>query len=148
MLAEKVAWEKDLEKIQKASKKDSDVINLNIGGVELMTSIDVLKSDKGSNLEKMFSGNHEHKVIDGKVFIDRDGETFKTLVNYLRNEQAFLPDFETKNQELMFNKELQFWEIGEKYKEQKVPKKERNIDFLEDYTSPYANTMHTISLDT
>ena len=45
MLAEKVAWEQDQEKIQKASKRDSDVINLNIGGVELMTSIDVLKSD-------------------------------------------------------------------------------------------------------
>ena len=86
MLAEKVAWEKDQEQIQKASKKDTDVINLNIGGIELMTSADILCSDKGSNLEKMFSGKHEHKVIDGKVFLDRDGETFKTLINYLRNE--------------------------------------------------------------
>jgi hypothetical protein len=86
MLSEKVAWEKDQERIQKASKRDSDVINLNIGGVELMTSVDVLNSDQGSSLQKMFSGKHEHKVIDGKVFIDRDGDTFKTLVNYLRNE--------------------------------------------------------------
>jgi long-subunit acyl-CoA synthetase (AMP-forming) len=87
LLAEKIVWEKDQEKIQKASKKDSEVIHLNIGGtVMLMTSIDVLTSDKGSNLEKMFSGKHEHKMIDDKVFLDRDGETFKTLINYLRNE--------------------------------------------------------------
>jgi hypothetical protein len=42
-----------------------------------MCSIDVLKSDKGSDLEKLFSGDFKHKVIDGKVFLDRDGETFK-----------------------------------------------------------------------
>lgn len=53
--------------------------------MELMTTVDVLRSDKGSNLDKMFSGKHEHKIIDGKVFLDRDGETFKMVINYLRN---------------------------------------------------------------
>ena len=66
LLSEKMAWEKDQERIQLASKKDSDVINLNVGGTcELMTSIDVLTSEKGSYLAKMFSGKHEHKMIDG-----------------------------------------------------------------------------------
>jgi hypothetical protein len=53
----------------------------------MMCSIDVLKSDKGSDLEKLFSGDFKHKVIDGKVFLDRDGETFKQVVNFLRNER-------------------------------------------------------------
>lgn len=86
LLAEKIKWEKDQEKIERASKMNSEVINLNVGGTcELMTSIDILTSDKGSYLEKTFSGKHELKMIDGKVFLDRDGETFKTLINYLRN---------------------------------------------------------------
>ena len=49
LLSEKLTWEKDQERIQRASNKGSDVINLNIGGTdELMTSKDVLTSDKGS----------------------------------------------------------------------------------------------------
>ena len=49
LLAEKIEWEEDQKKIQRASKKGSEVINLNIGGTdELMTSIDILTSDKGS----------------------------------------------------------------------------------------------------
>jgi hypothetical protein len=60
----------------------------------------------------MFSGKHEHKIVDNKVFLDRDGPTFKHLINYLRNDQELIPEFETKNQEQMFFKELQFWEIG------------------------------------
>ena len=49
LLAEKLEWERDIEKIQRASKKGTEVINLNIGGTdELMTSIDILTSDKGS----------------------------------------------------------------------------------------------------
>ena len=85
----------------------------------------------------MFSGKHEHKIIDSKVFLDRDGPTFKTLVNYLRNEQELLPEFDSKNSEMMFYKELQFWEIGEYHrKKDKSPKKyELEID---DYVSPYS----------
>lgn len=45
-------------------------------------------------------------MIDDKVFLDRDGETFKLLINYLRNEQELEPEFDTKNQEVMFYKEL------------------------------------------
>tara|TARA_B110000285_G_scaffold166531_1_gene186055 strand:+ start:650 stop:787 length:138 start_codon:yes stop_codon:yes gene_type:complete len=45
-------------------------------------------------------------MIDGEVFIDRDGETFKQLLNYLRNGQDLIPEFDSKNQELMFMKEL------------------------------------------
>ena len=45
----------------------------------------------------MFSGKHEHKIVDNKVFLDRDGPTFKHLINYLRNDQELIPEFETKN---------------------------------------------------
>ena len=78
MLAEKDQWLKDKAKMESISKPDGQVVDLNIGGTHQMTcSIDVLLSDKGSDLEKLFSGNFKHKIIDGKVFLDRDGEVFK-----------------------------------------------------------------------
>ena len=41
---------------------------------------------KGSMLEAMFSGRHNIKPEeDGSVFIDRDGEHFKLILNYLRD---------------------------------------------------------------
>ena len=54
---------------------------------------------------------HELKFIDDKVFIDRDGETFEFLINYLRNERKVFPEFEDKNMENHFYKELLYWGI-------------------------------------
>jgi hypothetical protein len=35
---------------------------------------------------------HELKKIGEEVFLDRDGKTFETLVNYLRNEAVITSD--------------------------------------------------------
>jgi hypothetical protein len=105
----------------------------------LTTSEDVLCSDKGSNLEKMFSGKHELKMVDNKVFLDRDGHTFTTLVNFLRNGQELVPQFDNRNHEVMFYKELEFWEIGPKYK-QKTPAKKNTYKMDDEYVSPYSLT--------
>lgn len=86
LLKEKDDWEKDKKALEKASNPTNEVVNLNIGGLKgVTTSLDVLTSDKGSNLEKLFKGDHKQKMIDNEVFIDRDGETFKLVINYLRN---------------------------------------------------------------
>jgi len=43
----------------------------------------------------MFSGRHELKRDHhGKIFVDRDGETFLALINYLRNDRKDVPVFE------------------------------------------------------
>ena len=44
---------------------------------------------------------HELKKIDDEVFLDRDGKTFETLVNYLRNDRKVFPEFEEKNLDLV-----------------------------------------------
>jgi hypothetical protein len=81
--------------MKKVTNPDGEVVDLNIGGThQMMSSLDVLTRDKGSDLEKLFSGEHKHKIIDGKVFLDRDGETFKSLLNYLRNGMDVYPEFE------------------------------------------------------
>ena len=51
------------------------------------------------------------KKTDNEVFLDRDGTTFETLVNYLRNERKVFPEFVDKNSENSFYKELLYWGI-------------------------------------
>jgi len=59
----------------------------------------------------MFSGLHEVKKIEDEVFLDRDGDTFETLVNYLRNDRRVFPEFADKNSENHFYKELLYWGV-------------------------------------
>jgi hypothetical protein len=50
-----------------------------------------LRSVPDSTLAKYFSDMHELKKIGDEVFLDRDGKTFETLVNYLRNDRKVFP---------------------------------------------------------
>lgn len=54
---------------------------------------------------------NELKKIGEEVFIDRDGSAFENMVNYLRNERKNYPQFENRNDEDKFLRELKFWEI-------------------------------------
>ena len=54
---------------------------------------------------------HELKKVDEEVFIDRDGKTFETLVNYLRNDRKVFPEFTERNAENHFIKELHYWNV-------------------------------------
>eukprot|EP00088_Acartia_fossae_P010274 TRINITY_DN15108_c0_g1_i4.p1 TRINITY_DN15108_c0_g1~~TRINITY_DN15108_c0_g1_i4.p1 ORF type:complete len:107 (-),score=16.31 TRINITY_DN15108_c0_g1_i4:224-544(-) len=68
----------------------NDVITLNVGGVMLTTKRETLTKYPESKLAKMFDA--ESPVLsslpmqkDGSFFIDRDPETFKIILNYLRS---------------------------------------------------------------
>ena len=109
---ERDAWEAEKDEISSLVKLDSEVVRLNIGGnVHIQTEKEVLRSVPNSLLAKMFSDMHELKKINEEVFLDRDGKTFETLVNYLRNERRVFPEFNDKNQENHFFKELHYWKI-------------------------------------
>lgn len=65
----------------------------------------------------MFSGKYKLTTNnEGNIFLDRNGSTFICLVNYLRNNREELPQFETLNEQNLFQKELQFWDMKEDYK--------------------------------
>ena len=93
--AEKDAWEHEKRLIAQKNNFGSEVLNLNIGGTHnLMCSQKVLTSVQNSSLQKMFSGLHDIKKVDDNVFLDRDGKTFQSLVNYLRNDRKIYPEFD------------------------------------------------------
>lgn len=76
-----------------------------------MVSQKVLASVNGSALSKMFSGMHNLKKVDGAIFLDRDGQTFQTLINYLRNDRKIYPEFDNPNEQRLFTEELNYWGI-------------------------------------
>lgn len=84
-----------------------------------MVSQKVLASVQGSSLQKMFSGMHNLKKVDNSIFLDRDGLTFQTLVNYLRNDRKVYPEFENANDQKQFTEELNFWGIKDDRQEEK-----------------------------
>ena len=112
IVEERRIWEDEKEAIRKLVKYDSEVVSLNVGGtVHMQTEKDVLRSVPGSLLSSLFSDMHKLKMIGDEVFIDRDGKTFESMINYLRNDRKVFPEFKDKNYENHFLKELHFWGI-------------------------------------
>ncbi|XP_048255260.1 FH protein interacting protein FIP2-like [Haliotis rufescens] len=67
------------------SKNDSQVVDLNVGGRHLTTSLSTLAKYPDSMLAAMLSGRHPvAKDKDGRYFIDVDGDVFVHILNFLR----------------------------------------------------------------
>jgi len=152
-------WLKQVDDIKDMVKLDGEVIPLNVGGTHhLMTERDVLTLCKGSTLEAMFSGMHDLKKINEEVFLDRDGATFLNVVNYLRNNREVFPEFNDRNDELHFFKELDFWRIPTReqdsayvrklrmdhsYRDQRIKEIEQNVRFSKDESSSHLDGHNT-----
>jgi hypothetical protein len=112
-------WEVEKEAIKKMHPIPGEVITLNVGGrTHIQTEKEVLTSVPGSKLAALFSEMHELKKVDDEVFLDRDGATFETLVNYLRHDRKVYPEFTERNSQNMFLKELQYWHIEQGMQQQ------------------------------
>ena len=103
ILVEKCEWEQERERIFGRMAEfgaRNRVISLDVGGTHhIKTNLELLTSVDGSLLQKMFSGKHDvPKNERGYIFLDRDGETFLTIVNYLRNHRRAMPKFDSIKQ--------------------------------------------------
>ena len=80
-----------------------DLIELNVGGVTQGFTFrrSLLCSVPGTPLELMFSGRHELKLIDGKVFIDRDPKLFIHVINFLRNNNYIPQSFDRTDHQMI-----------------------------------------------
>merc|ERR1719183_1858678 len=62
------------------------MVDLNVGGVVFETSRATLTQQAGSYLESVVSGRHAiPRDRQGRIFIDRDSELFRSILNFLRN---------------------------------------------------------------
>lgn len=70
----------------------SRVVTLNVGGATYTTYVATLTRFPDSMIATMFSGKHAMVADDkGNYFIDRDGELFRHILNFLRNPEEFEP---------------------------------------------------------
>eukprot|EP00922_Rhytidocystis_sp_ex-Travisia-forbesii_P029214 GHVS01042775.1.p1 GENE.GHVS01042775.1~~GHVS01042775.1.p1 ORF type:complete len:510 (+),score=87.92 GHVS01042775.1:226-1755(+) len=88
---EKFRQEYEIFESEKRQIVDSNIaaetmVDLNVGGVVFETSRHTLIQQPGSFLEALLSGRHQvSRDRQGRIFLDRDSELFRVLLNFLRN---------------------------------------------------------------
>jgi WD40 repeat protein len=90
----KEEFEQEKALLKDLNERTSGMIELNVGGTLLTTSRKTLCSVPGSRLEALFSGNYVvEKDKDGRIFLDREPNYFKYVLNWLREpRQLRLPN--------------------------------------------------------
>ncbi|XP_023931584.1 uncharacterized protein LOC106171442 [Lingula anatina] len=74
-------------------RMSEDLVHLNIGGVHFTTTKSTLTRYADSMLGAMFSGAMATTVDEkGHYFIDRDGDIFRYILNFLRSSRLSLPE--------------------------------------------------------
>lgn len=74
---EKITWFENKKRLESMYSPPESIIDLDIGGThKITTTKTTLCASPNSTLAAMFSGRHQIPTHNGRVFIDRDGETF------------------------------------------------------------------------
>uniref|UniRef100_A0A8C0ZPI7 Potassium channel regulatory protein n=1 Tax=Castor canadensis TaxID=51338 RepID=A0A8C0ZPI7_CASCN len=69
-----------------------ELVTLNVGGKIFTTRLSTMKQFPASRLARMLAGkDQEFKMIDGQIFVDRDGVLFSFILDFLRTHQLLLP---------------------------------------------------------
>merc|ERR1719439_115618 len=92
--AELAARKAEVEQLTKKVKRAhiEDPVKLDVGGHKFTTSTATLRSVDGSMLSAMFSGRFPLKPhTDGHFHIDRNGEHFGKILDYLRDRHLAVP---------------------------------------------------------
>ena len=63
----------------------------------------------------MFSEGYAFQMVGqnhDKIFLDRNGDIFQYVLDFLRSERDSIPSFNNPDDEVKFRKELSFWDIS------------------------------------
>ncbi|KAL3078938.1 hypothetical protein niasHS_014720 [Heterodera schachtii] len=101
-----------------ATEVPEGVVQLNVGGTCFLTTIDTLKRDSGALLSQLLTlegleknSKVAKRMSNGTIFIDRDGELFAYVLDYLRTGKLLLP--ENFRELARLREEVQFYQIDE-----------------------------------
>jgi len=88
---------------------------LDIGGYHYSTSIHTLTAVPDSYFGRLFSGPFPSDMVgsDGRVFLDRDGNHFRFILNYLRDPEHFTLKLRNKQDLDQLKREAAFYELEE-----------------------------------
>nr|PIM05435.1 kelch repeat and K+ channel tetramerization domain-containing protein [Toxoplasma gondii COUG] len=80
------ALDAEKRRIVDANIATETVVDLNVGGVVFEASRHTFVQQPGSFLETLLSGRHHvSRDKQGRIFLDRDSELFRIILNFLRN---------------------------------------------------------------
>ena len=122
---------KKMESMQLSTK-----VNLSVGGQHFTTTVQTLTKDPDSMLAAMFSGRFPLKPSeDGTYFIDRDGNYFRYILNFLRDGKLSLPEGATFCEEI--EAEAEFYQIQGILEELGKPRPSKGADRGAKATEPF-----------
>ncbi|XP_002733127.3 BTB/POZ domain-containing protein KCTD6-like [Saccoglossus kowalevskii] len=94
------------------SVPDDEIVNLNVGGKLYSTTRSTLTRYPDTMLGAMFSGRMPSlKDAQGNYFIDRNGDMFKYILEFLRNGSIILP--EDFKEFTALSVEVDFYQVAE-----------------------------------
>jgi hypothetical protein len=83
---ERAALRREIEAMQEHKEAQEGHAELNVGGHRFETSVHALRRVPHTFFDAYFSGRYAQDVCtDGSIFIDRDGEHFVQILQYLRD---------------------------------------------------------------
>mmetsp|Transcript_36941 Transcript_36941/g.73100 ORF Transcript_36941/g.73100 Transcript_36941/m.73100 type:complete len:618 (-) Transcript_36941:27-1880(-) len=81
-------FEADRQRIMHPQLVAEATIDLNVGGTVFETARSTIVQQSGSFLESLLSGRYQvSRDRFGRIFLDRDPDQFRTILNFLRNPQ-------------------------------------------------------------
>ena len=95
MKAEIETYEAEKLRMKGVEVSGDDIINLNVGGVNITTTRSTLCQVEGSFLASMFSGRWEKSLArdeNGRVFFDFNPQYFAFILDYLRAKKISTPE--------------------------------------------------------
>jgi hypothetical protein len=102
-------WKQLRSNLSKTSVRGK--VLLDVGGREFSTTVDTLTSEKDTFFTLLFSSQWElEKDEKGRIFIDRNGDLFAEILEYMRNPDQFLLADERLRQRL--TNEARFYKLN------------------------------------
>jgi hypothetical protein len=82
----KAELRREIEAMQTHQEQHQGRVELNIGGHRFQTSVQTLRRLPHTFFDAYFSGRYAQDVcLDGSIFVDRDGEHFGHVLEYMRD---------------------------------------------------------------
>jgi hypothetical protein len=84
--AQKADLRREIEAMQTHTERQQGRVELNVGGHHYQTSVQTLRHVPHTFFYTHFSGRYAQDVyLDGSIFVDRDGEHFAHVLEYMRD---------------------------------------------------------------
>ena len=88
-------------------------VKFNVGGTDFVVGKETLMQVKDSYMTSFFSGNFkklEYDINDSKsIYLDRNPEIFRHIVEYLRVNRTFIPKDVSQDTKDLIELEIKFW---------------------------------------